>query len=33
MLRKPQKLEKWSEQPVNVLKVPIYAISKEQVVF
>ena len=33
MLRKPQKFEKWSEQPVNGLKVPIYAISKEQVVF
>ena len=24
MLRKPQKFEKWSEQPVNRLKVPIY---------
>ena len=33
MLRKPQKFEKWSEQPVNGLKVTIYAISKEQVVF
>ena len=32
MLRKPQNFEKWSEQPVNGLKVPIYAISKEQVV-